>query len=62
MFVLAQLDPSQLSVVQRFEQAAGVRLLAMKDMEVASAPITADMLEELQQLEEELGVCLVAVR
>ena len=62
MHVLANLKQEQLRVIQEFEQKAGVRVLALAPMEIDPASIDADLLTRLQEMEKELGVCLVAVR
>ena len=62
MFVLANLTDDQLDRLRAFEQKAGIKILAMKHVDIEMAPIDATELTELQTLESELGVCLVAVR
>ena len=62
MYVLANLTSEQLQTIQQFEQSANVRVLALSPMDVDPASIDGQLLQKLQQIEEELGVCLVAVR
>jgi hypothetical protein len=62
MYVLANLESSTLERIQKFERDSGVRLLALRDVELEPAAIAADTLAEVKKLEEELGICLVAVR
>jgi hypothetical protein len=62
MYVLANLESSTLERIQKFERDSGVRLLALRDVELEPAAIAADTLAEVKRLEEELGICLVAVR
>lgn len=62
MYVLANLDSDTLERIQKFERDSGVRLLALRDVELEPAAIAADTLAEVKKLEEELGICLVAVR
>ena len=61
MFVVARLSADQLKMIQQFEKDEGIRLIAMTEMEVEPEMIEADKLTDLQKLEEQLGVCLVAV-
>ncbi len=61
MFVIAQLRGEQVDQLQRFEQTKGIKVLALAEMKVNPAPLDAEGLEELRKLEEELGVCLLAV-
>ncbi len=61
MFVYAHLSDDKLTDLQRFEQAKGIRVLAMQPVSVEPASLTADELAELRQLEEQLGLCLLAV-
>jgi len=62
MYVLANLDNDKLGTLQSFEEEAGLRVLALSHVEVEPAPIDAEALDGLRRLEEELGVCLVAVQ
>jgi hypothetical protein len=61
MFVVAKLTDAQIRAIQQFEKEEGIRLIAMTEMEVEPEMIEADKLTDLQRLEEQLGVCLVAV-
>jgi hypothetical protein len=62
MFVFANLDTDQVKAVQEFECSEGLRLLALKEVQVEPELIAADKLAALNALERELGVCLLAVR
>jgi hypothetical protein len=62
MYVLANLDSDTLERIQKFERDSGLRLLALRDVDLEPAAIAADSLAEVKKLEEELGICLVAVR
>lgn len=62
MYVLAPLTGERLKVLQDFERTTGLRVLALTSLEVEPAPIGSDVLQDLQGLEKELGLCLVAVR
>lgn len=62
MFVPANLDSAQLKVIQDIEQSENIRLLALKDLDVQPAMLPMDKVAALQQLEREMGLCLLAVR
>jgi hypothetical protein len=62
MYFIAKVDGEKLHEIQEFEKRAGVRLLALSEVDLEPAPLPADLLEELREKEEEWGVCLVAVR
>ncbi len=61
MFVLAGLDESKLAAIQQFERESGLKVLAFSPMRVNPATVSNDILERLQELEQKLGVCLLAV-
>lgn len=62
MYAFAHLDPDKLQSLREFEDAHGVRVLALSELEVAAANIDSQTLDDLKRLEEDLGVTLVAVR
>ena len=62
MYFVAKVDSEKLREIQEFEQRAGVRLLALTEIDVEPATLPPDMLKELREKEEEWGLCLVAVR
>lgn len=62
MFMLAGLTEEKLKALQQFEAESGLRVLAVTPISVEPAPIAADDLARLQDLERQLGVCLLAVK
>ena len=62
MFVYANLDENQVQRVKTVEAATGLRLIAMTDVQLDPAPIDAAVLTQIKEAEDELGVCLYAVR
>ncbi|HNR34408.1 MAG TPA: hypothetical protein PKO36_04465 [Candidatus Hydrogenedentes bacterium] len=62
MYVFAPLSIDQIQRVQEFERAEGIRLLALKEVQVEPELLPADKLMALNELEKNLGVCLLAVR
>jgi hypothetical protein len=61
MYTLAHLNNDQLQRIKDFEKESGVKLLAMDNLAVQPAPLGPDHLKQLESLEGDLGVCLVAV-
>ena len=62
MFVPANLNEGQIERLQDFEQRQSVRVLALADMQVEPNLLDAEKLMGLQDLEQDLGCCLLAVR
>ena len=62
MFVFANLTKEHIKAVQEFEYAEGTRLLALKEVCIEPDVLPADKLASLNELEQKLGVCLLAVR
>ena len=62
LYAISELDTAHLQKVQNVEKATGVRLLALNALDVAPAKIQDDVLDDIQALENELGLTLVAVR
>ncbi len=61
MYVLANLNDDQVARVKRFEEQNGLQVLAFSDVPLKPAAVDAELLGELENLERELGCCLVAV-
>ena len=62
MYAFASLSEEQIAALRAYEKEQGVKLLAVSEVELDPAPIDAADLAKVQALEEQLGVCLVAVR
>ncbi len=62
MFVFANLTKEHIKAVQEFEYAESIRLLALKEVCIEPDLLPADKLAGLNELEQKLGVCLLAVR
>jgi len=62
MFVPANLNEGQLERLRTFEQRQGIRVLALADVQVEPNLLDAEKLMGLQDLEQDLGCCLLAVR
>ena len=62
MFAFANLSKEQVTAVQEFEHTEGVRVLALKEIHVDPDVLPADKLLALNELEKDMGVCLLAVR
>lgn len=62
MYTFARLSREDLDRVQAAEQELGVRLLALTDVTLEPAPVDAAQVTAIQDIEEELGICLLAVR
>ena len=62
LYAISDLDTDHLQKVQNVENATGLRLLALNALGVAPAKIQDDVVDEIQVLENELGLTLVAVR
>lgn len=61
MYVLANLKESEVGAIQDYELATGQRVLAVQDLEVHPAELDESAVNKLRDLEQRLGVCLVAV-
>ena len=61
LYAISNLDIERLQKVQNVEKATGLRLLALNAVDVAPAKIQDDALVDIQALENELGITLVAV-
>ena len=62
MFVLASLSSEQIEALRRFEKSEGIKVLALKEVPVETELLAADKLAALRDLEDQIGVCLLAVR
>ena len=61
LYAIPELDAERLKRVQNVEKATGLKLLALNAVDVAPAKIEDEELNDIQALENELGVTLVAV-
>ena len=61
LYAISKLDTDHLQKVQNVEKATGTRILALNALDVTPAEIQEGMLEDIQALENELGLTLVAV-
>ena len=62
LYAISDLDTDHLQKVQNVEKATGLRLLALNALDVVPAKIQDDVLDDIQALENELGLTLVAVK
>lgn len=62
LYAIPDLDTNHLQKVQNVEKATGLRLLALNALKAVPAKIQDDVLDNIQALENELGLTLVAVR
>ena len=61
LYAIPDLDAERLKKVQNIEKATGLKILALNAVDVAPAKIEDEELNDIQALENELGVTLVAV-
>lgn len=62
LYPLASLETEKLNAIRALERDIGSPVVALAEVEADSASLPEDQLKKLQELEEELGVVLVAVR
>ena len=62
LYAISNLDTEHLQKVQNVEKATGLKLLALNALDVTPAKIQDDALDDIQALENEIGLTLVAVR
>jgi hypothetical protein len=62
MFVPAHLSEEQLERIKEFEESHGAKVLAFENESPQAAPLSNEDLNELKDLEQETGLCLVAVK
>jgi hypothetical protein len=56
------LKDEQMKAITELEEKTGVTLLAFSGINISNAELTNEDLEEIQKLEKELGLSLVAVK
>lgn len=61
LYAIPELDAERLQKVRNVEEATGLKLLALNALDVEPANIQDEELDDIQALENELGVTLVAV-
>ena len=61
LYTFSDLDIERLRKVQNVEKATGLKLLAINTVDVAPATIQDDALKDIQALERDLGITVVAV-
>ncbi len=61
LYAIPDLDAERLQKIQNVEKATGLKLLALDAVDVAPAEIEDEELNDIQALENELGITLVAV-
>ena len=61
LYTFSDLDIERLRKVQNVEKATGLKLLALNTVDVAPATIQDDALKDIQDLERDLGITVVAV-
>lgn len=62
MYVPARLEKAQLHKIRKFEEKKKIRVIALTELELEPALLPADELLDLQNLEKEVGYCLLVVR
>ncbi|MCK4515666.1 MAG: hypothetical protein KAU31_10435 [Spirochaetaceae bacterium] len=62
LFGIAPLESKELEAIQNLERRLGKRVLALKQMKIEFDDLTEGDLAEIQQLEVELGLAIIAVR
>lgn len=62
MYVPARLEKAQLDKIREFEGKKKIRVIALTELELEPALLPADELLDLQNLEKEVGYCLLVVR
>lgn len=62
LYSLASLNPKELDAVQNLEKRLGKRLLALRQMEIDLDELSEDDVAEIQMLEVEMGIAIVAVK
>tara|TARA_B100002052_G_scaffold76749_1_gene69705 strand:- start:2051 stop:2242 length:192 start_codon:yes stop_codon:yes gene_type:complete len=61
LYAFSDLDIERLRKVQNLEKATGLKLLALNTVDVEPATIQDDALKDIQALERDLGITVVAV-
>lgn len=62
LYPLASLEADKLDAIKSLEKDIGSPVVALAGVETTTAALPEEQLKKLQELEEELGVVLVAVR
>ncbi|EBA15266.1 hypothetical protein RSK20926_16457 [Roseobacter sp. SK209-2-6] len=62
LYPLAALEAEKLSAIQDLEKSIGGPVVALAEVEARTADLPQEQLQRLKDLEEELGIVLVAVR
>ncbi|MDC0657724.1 hypothetical protein N6L27_06935 [Leisingera sp. SS27] len=62
LYPLASLEADKLDAIKSLEKDIGSPVVALAGVEATTAALPDEKLKKLQELEEELGVVLVAVR
>lgn len=62
LYVMSALDAAQLSALKELEADLGCSILALTKMDIIDDGISENALSKLQNLENALGVALVAVK
>ena len=62
LYSLASLDGAELETIQRLETRLGKRVLALKPLDIEFDRLSDEETAEVQQLEVELGLVIVAVK
>ena len=61
LYAFSDLDNERLRKVQNVEKATGLKLLALNAVDAEPATIQDDALKDIQALERDLGMTVVAV-
>ena len=62
LYSIAPLESKELEAIQDLERRLGKRVLALKQLEIDFDDLTDEDLAEIQQLEVQLGLAIIAVR
>ncbi len=62
LYSIAPLESKELEAIQDLERRLGKRVLALKQIEIDFDDLTDEDLAEIQQLEVQLGLAIIAVR
>lgn len=62
LYSLANLESDKLSAIQNLEKEIGSPVVALAEIEAETVLLPKDQLKKLQELEDQLGVVLVAVK
>ena len=62
VYTLASLDAGELEAIQKLETRLGKRVLALRKVDVELDELTEEDVGEIQQLEVETGLLIIAVK